>query len=112
MPEFIPNQPIETSEAKIEVTVEPQNPLPIGPHRFQLIVTDTAGNKSTPHEVEVIIRDTQRPTAVLDIRDIEGRPTNNQIEYGQSFILSGKRSTDIPPGEIVQYRWMLLSETG
>ncbi len=109
MPEFIPNEPIETAEPRIEVTIEPERPLPIGVHRFQLVVIDSAENPSQPSLVEVIIQDTQNPTAVLDVLDIQGNRTN-EIEYGQSFILSGERSTDRPPGEIVQYRWTLVSD--
>lgn len=108
MPEFIPNQPIETAEPRIEVTVNPQTPLPIGRQRFQLVVIDSAENESQPDLVEVIIQDTERPTAVLDVLDIQGNQTN-EIEFGQSFLLSGRRSTDIPPGEIVSYRWTLVS---
>jgi hypothetical protein len=53
-------------------------------------VTDEAGNVSTPAVVEVVIRDLQKPTAVLD--------APRQVETGQSFQLSGSRSTDIAPG--------------
>jgi hypothetical protein len=64
-------------------------------------VSDDAGNVSAPAAVEVIVRDWQKPTAVLD--------ASRQVEAGQSFQLSGSRSTDIAPGRIVRYRWMMRS---
>ncbi len=100
MPIFEPNKPIETTDPKIEVTVDPQNPLPVGLHRFQLIVEDDSGNQSEPAVVEVLVQDTQRPTAVLD--------APRQVEAGSSFALAGDRSTDVPPGRVVKYIWSLV----
>jgi hypothetical protein len=101
MPQFVPGQPIETETPVVEVTVTRDKPLPPGQHRFHLIVTDDAGNVPTPAVVEVVVRDSQKPTAVLD--------APRQVEAGQSFQLSGSRSTDIAPGRIVRYQWMMLS---
>jgi len=101
MPEFRTGVPIETPDATVEVTVTPASPLTAGRHQFQLVVVDDSGNASTPSVVEVIVRDTQKPTAVLD--------APREVESGKSFQLSGRRSSDIPPGRIVSYRWTLLT---
>ncbi len=100
MAEFRLNQPIETSEAKIEVTVNPEDPIPVGQARFQLIVVDDAGNESAANKVDVIIRDDQRPTAVLDAPE--------RVNFRKSFTLSGERSSDVG-GRIVSYRWELIN---
>jgi hypothetical protein len=100
MTEFFPNKPIETAEPKIEVTISPNAPLPAGLTKFQLVVVDDAGNASDPAVVEVIIRDTLRPTAVLD--------APKSVEVGQSFVLVGDRSSDVAPGKVVNYIWTLL----
>jgi hypothetical protein len=99
MPQFVTNQPIETTEPEVEVTVNPQAPLPVGRHRFQLVVVDDSGNVSEPDVVEVIVKDTSRPTAVLQ--------APREVNFGQSFPLSGRQSSDIG-GRIVRYRWTLL----
>ncbi len=100
MAEFVLNQPVKTTTASVEVTVDPDKPLPIGRHRFQLVVTDESGNTSQPDVVEVIVRDTKNPTAVIDAEP--------QSEYGSSFVLDGRRSSDVPPGRIVSYEWTLI----
>jgi hypothetical protein len=99
MAEFIPNKPVETTEPKVEVTVDPNNPFPVGRLRFRLVVTDDAGNESAPDEVDVIIRDSERPTAVLD--------APRAVNFRESFALVGDRSTDVG-GRIVTYRWELI----
>jgi len=101
MPEFRTGEAIETREPEIEVTATPARPLPVGRNRFQLVVIDDSGNVSAPATVEVIVRDTTNPTAVLD--------APREIEFGRSFQLSGRRSSDIPPARIVSYRWTLLT---
>lgn len=100
MAEFTLNQPVTTTEPSVEVTVDAQNPLPIGRHRFQLVVTDESGNTSNPDVVEVIVRDTQNPTAVID--------AEAQVEFGNSFALDGRRSSDVPPGRVVSYEWTMI----
>ena len=99
IPQFVINQPIETTEPEIEVTINPQAPLSVDRHRFQLVVVDDSGNVSEPDSAEVIVRDTSRPTAVLQ--------APGEVNFGQSFSLSGRQSSDIG-GRIVKYRWTLL----
>ncbi len=101
--ELTPNTPIKTEDAVLEIRVLEDALLPPGRHVFQLVVADDAGNISEPALAEVIIRDTQAPTAVLDVRPAR------QIEFGASFALLGERSSDIPPGRIVSYTWTLVS---
>jgi hypothetical protein len=100
MPEFLPGQPIATDVADIEVSVTPASPLPVGRHRFSLVVVDDSGNQSEPDVHEVIVRDATRPTAVLD--------GPREVPFGQSFQLNGRRSSDPPPGRIVRYQWTRL----
>jgi hypothetical protein len=100
MAEFKTGQPVETTTSDVEVTVTPSSPLPAGRHRFQLVVEDDSGNLSAPDTVEVIVRDTQKPTAVLD--------APREVELGRSFQLSGKRSSDVATGRIVKYIWTRL----
>jgi hypothetical protein len=99
MPQFVTNQTLETTEPEIEVTVNPQAPLPVGRQRFHLVVVDDGGNVSEPDVAEVIVKDTSRPTAVLQ--------APREVHFGQSFSLSGRQSSDIG-GRIVKYRWSLL----
>ena len=101
MAEFTPGEAITTEEAVIEVTQNPEKPtLTPGRHSFQLIVEDDAGNVSLPDMVEVIVRDTIRPTAVIE--------APRSVQPGQSFFLNGKRSSDVAPGRVVRYEWTLL----
>jgi hypothetical protein len=69
--------------------------------RFQLVVFDEQNNPSIPAFLEVTIRDTQLPTAVLD-------GPREGVEFGQSFSLSGERSSDVDPGKIVRYEWTMV----
>ncbi|MBC7823499.1 MAG: hypothetical protein H7126_06415 [Candidatus Parcubacteria bacterium] len=94
------NVPVETTDSVLVVKVDPAAPLSNGVHRFQLVVVDDSGNESDPAIVEVIVRDTQRPTAVIDA------PPNT--ETGQSFKLSGERSSDVAPGKVVKYIWTMV----
>ena len=48
---FTPNQPIVTDEPR--VAVDPG--LPVGIHRFQLVVVNDRGQRSEPAEVVVVI---------------------------------------------------------
>ena len=99
MAEFRVGQAVVTDNPEVEVTVAPNAPLPPGRHRFQLVVADDSGNSSDPSVVEVIVRDTQKPTAVLD--------APREVELGRSFQLSGRRSSDVG-GRIVRYTWTRL----
>jgi len=103
-----------TVEAKgdplLEVQVSPDNPLTVGKHVFQLVVTDDAGNKSVPQNVTIIVLDTSVPTAVIDVIEPTGRVNPSpevQIPFGAKFALTGKRSTDIG-GEVRVWTWTLL----
>ena len=100
MAEFKPGLPLETDTPDVEVTVTPATPLAVGRHHFQLVVQDDSGNRSEPTVVEVIVRDTQKPTAVLD--------APREVDFGRSFQLSGRRSSDIAGGRIVKYIWTRL----
>jgi hypothetical protein len=100
MPEFKIGEKIETAEPRIEVTIDPANPLRPGTYRFQLVVVDDSGNESDPAFVNVVVRDTQRPTAVIDAPEA--------VEVGQTFEMTATRSFDAPGGQIVRYVWTLL----
>jgi hypothetical protein len=100
MTTFVTGQEVETRDPFVEVTISPTAPLPVGRHRFQLIVVDDSGNQSQPATVEIIVVDDKKPTAVIDA------PAT--VPFGASFRLSGSRSSDLPPGKIVIYRWLRL----
>lgn len=99
MPEFSPGQTIETEEPRIQVEINEENPMQPGRYTFQLVVVDDSGNESLPDSVDIIIRDTQRPTAVIE--------APQSVPFGENFRLDGRRSSDIG-GEIVTYRWTLV----
>ena len=67
MPEFKPNVPVVQTDPLVRVDVDKNKPLPPGRYRFELVVVDDAGNESEPAQIDVIVKDTQRPTAVLDM---------------------------------------------
>ena len=100
MPIFKPGEAIETQEPTIEVTANAELPLLPGRHQFQLVVEDDAGNRSDPDIVDVIVRDTVRPTAVLE--------APKTVQPGQTFTLDGRRSSDVAPGRVVKFEWTLL----
>ncbi|MBI5016033.1 MAG: hypothetical protein HZB55_11190 [Deltaproteobacteria bacterium] len=87
----------ETADGSFRVTVNPASPLPLGRRTYRLVVVDDSGNESAPAEAQVLIVDRTAPTAVLE--------APAQAEFGQSFTLSGARSSDAPPGRIVRYVW-------
>jgi len=100
MPVFTVGTPVTTTDPTVEVTVTPAQPLSIGRHRFQLVVVDESGNKSAPDTVEVVVKDTTNPTAILK--------ANPQVEYGSPVLLDGRDSSDVPPGKVVSYIWTML----
>lgn len=100
MAEFIISKEIETEKPIIEVTVDPGSPLPVGRHRFRLVVVDDSGNASKPDEVLVFVADNEAPTAVLAGPEIVG--------FGATFELSGEKSFDVGGGKITTYRWTYL----
>jgi hypothetical protein len=111
MPEFKVGQTETRADGTIDVEVNPRNPLPVGAHRFQLVVEDDAGNPSQPAFLNVIVRDTDRPTAVLDMVDSNNRVIEPVVSAGKGFRLSGLRSTDNPPGKVAKFSFTLLDRT-
>lgn len=109
MAQFKPNVPVVQKESQVKVDINPDTPLSVGKYRFQLVVVDDSGNESKPAFIDIIVRDTDVPTAVLDLLNDAGAiDTSNMVSAGKSFILSGTRSKDSPPGKVVEYRFMLL----
>jgi hypothetical protein len=95
------DKPQETDVPQIEVTVTPNSPIPVGTHRFQLIVVDNDDNSSIAAVAEVLVRDLARPTAKIEVRP-------KSVEFGKSFLLFGGDSSDIAPGTIKRYFWARL----
>jgi len=100
MAEFILNADVVTDVPRVEVTLSTEKPLPLGKHRFRLIVVDDSNNKSIPDEVIVIIADQENPTAVI------GAPS--VAPFGKSFTLDGSKSFDVGGGKIAQFVWTYL----
>ncbi len=100
MAAFIINQDVKTDQPLVEVTISAANPLPLGRHRFRLTVTDDSGNTSAPDEVELIVADQDKPTAVLTAPRV--------VAFGKSFNLDGSRSFDAGGGTIVSWDWVYL----
>lgn len=112
MAKFIPGQTTEVSadEPKLDVLVDAQNPLKVGKHVFQLIVTDDAGNESEPATVTIIVLDRERPTAVIDVVNAAGERISTpsvEIPLGQRFQLLADRSSDIG-GVVRGFKWTLM----
>ena len=101
---------VKTKDSVLNVSVSPDNPLPIGRHIFELEVIDKAGNRSVPARVQLVVRDSQAPTAVLNVTDEQGRILPEAvIEMGAGFVLNAKGSQDVAPGTgIESYTWRLL----
>lgn len=95
MARFEINTPVVQPDPEIVVDVDAENPLPPGRHRFGLIVTDDSGNTSTLDAIEVLIRDTAAPTAVIDVVDANKLRIAPVVDAGKSFTLSGAQSFDI-----------------
>jgi hypothetical protein len=108
MAKFKTNVPVVQADPVVTVDVSPDSPMPIGAHKFRLVVVDDAGNESEPSEIAVIIRDTEKPTAVLDVVNADNKVVEPVVSAGKPFILSGARSSDIAPGKIKEYRFTLL----
>jgi hypothetical protein len=92
------------------VLVDAQNPLKVGKHVFQLIVTDDAGNESEPATVTIIVLDRERPTAVIDVVNAAGERISTpsvEIPLGQRFQLLADRSSDIG-GVVRGFKWTLM----
>lgn len=108
MAEFKPNVPVVQKEPLVTVDVKQDAPMLPGKYRFQLVVVDDAGNESEPAFLDVIVMDTQRPTAVLDMVNADGAVIKPNVGVGAGFILSGSRSSDVPPGKVQSYKFTLL----
>lgn len=108
MAEFKPNVPVVQKDPVVTVDIDKDNPLPPGKYRFQLVVVDDSNNESDPAIIEVIVQDTQRPTAVLDVVNADKAVVKPLVSQGESFILSGERSSDVAPGKVKSYRFTLL----
>lgn len=102
MANFVIGTDISTATSTIEVTVNADSSLPLGRHRFRLVVVDDSGNASKPDEQVVIIADTQAPTAVLSA------PAT--VSFGTSFNLDGSKSFDVGGGKVVKYVWTYLGQ--
>ena len=100
MAEFELNTDITTDTPTIEVTLNPDNPLSLGPHVFQLVVRDNSGNTSEAVRVVVTVVDVDAPIAVLKAPE--------STNFGRSFTLDGRESHDAGGGEVVQWIWTYL----
>lgn len=100
MAQFVINTDVTTDQPLVEVTISPDQPLPLGRHRFRLIVVDDSGNKSAPDEVELIVADQSAPTAVLGVPRV--------VALGASFNMDGSKSFDVGGGKVVQWLWTYL----
>ncbi|MDT8760249.1 hypothetical protein MZO42_16230 [Sphingomonas psychrotolerans] len=107
MATFKPNVPVVQKDPVVSVDVTAANPIPVGKHTFILTVVDDSGNESDKVAIDVIVRDTDRPTAVLDLVDKSGNIiTTPVVSPGASFILSAARSKDAT-GTIKEYRFTM-----
>lgn len=94
--EFPLNQSRQTAMRTIELVQPAGNPMRPGSHRFQLQVTDSSGNISSPATIDFLVVDNIAPIAIL------GAPAS--IAYDAPLTLHGEHSADIP-GRIVQWRF-------
>ena len=109
MAEFKPNVPVVQKNPLVSVDVKQDDPMPAGRYRFQLVVIDDGDNESDPSFIDVIVRDTNRPTAILEMVNADRAPVDPVVSVGASFFLSGARSSDVPPGKIKAYRFTLMA---
>ncbi|MDB5706046.1 MAG: hypothetical protein JWN66_3162 [Sphingomonas bacterium] len=107
MATFKPNVPVIQKEPVVSVDVTPAAPLSVGVHTFILTVVDDSNNESDKVKIDVIVKDTDRPTAVLDVVDKNGKIIDAVVAPGASFILSAARSKDTDPGKIKEYRFTM-----
>src|SRR5262245_20681877 len=101
---------VEAAEPRLDVIVSRTAPMKVGKHMFRLAVRDHAGNDSAPAQVTIIVADTERPTAVIDVLDAAGNRNpapEVTVSFGQAFSLTGDRSSDIG-GEVKLWQWVLL----
>jgi len=109
MAQFNANVPVVQTDPLVSVDVPATAPLPAGKYRFQLVVVDDSGNQSDPAFLDVIIKDPVKPTAVLDMVNVDKAIlANATVTTGSSFLLSGARSSEVAPGKVVSYQFTLL----
>jgi hypothetical protein len=108
MATFKLNAPVVQKNPTVTVDVAATAPFPLGAQRFQLVVVDDSGNESVPTFLDVVIKDLDKPTAVLDLVNVDGTRIDPVVDFGKSFTLSAARSTDLPPGKVVEYRFTLV----
>ncbi len=104
MPIFKKNKSVQQGQPQVKVQFAANSGLDLGANRFELVVIDDAGNESAPAHLDIIVKDTDRPTAVLDMVDGNGKRITPTIGQGKSFFLSGARSSDKGDGKVVKYR--------
>lgn len=113
MAKFVPgtDTAVKSDEPRLDVLASERAPLKPGKHVFQLVVSDDSGNDSAPANVTVIVLDTERPTAVIDLINPDGSRNAEpvvQVPFGKGFQLSGDRSSDIG-GAVKVWNWTLLT---
>ena len=108
MPPFKPNQEITQDDPFIKVEPSTDSPLPVGSNRFRLVVVDDENNESAPFEIEVIVQAPLVPTAVLEVVDDNRQHADPKVPFGKAFTLSGAKSSDVPPGKVLHYKFTLL----
>lgn len=108
MAKFKVNVPVSQATAEVKVEGTDGGDLPLGPNRFSLVVVDDSGNESEPFTLVVTVTDSDKPTAVLNVVNSDGKVVDPQVSFGQTFILSGAASVDKEPGKIKEYRFTLL----
>lgn len=108
MAKFKVNVPVSQETAEVKVEGADRAPLPLGPNRFSLVVVDDSGNESDPFILTVTVIDVEKPTAVLNVVNSDGKVIDPTVAFGQTFILSGAGSVDKEPGTIATYRFTLL----
>ncbi|WP_337186095.1 hypothetical protein [Phenylobacterium sp.] len=108
MTEFTVGKTVAQSEPQVTVDASSLSP---GVHRFKLVVVDDSGHESEPTFLEIVVTDSGRPTAVLDVVNANGQRVEPKIAAGQPVILSGARSSDVAPGRVVEYRFTLVDRS-
>lgn len=112
MAKFVPgtDTSVKSDEPLLDIAASANTPLKPGKHVFQLVVTDDSGNASAPANITIIIVDSARPTAVIDMLDATGGRVPDpevKVPFGQAFRLSGDRSSDVG-GAVKVWNWTLV----
>jgi hypothetical protein len=112
MAKFVPgtDTQVKSDEPALDVLASANDPLKPGKHVFQLVVTDDSGNDSDTASITIIVQDTERPTAVVDLLNADGKRISDPVvtvPFGKPFQLTGDRSSDIG-GAVKVWNWVLL----